>query len=209
MCKLDCGDDVFIPILSFVISQYNVSVSTVKLFVTVPFNVKSLGIIQFVIPCQQPGLFADFSNMYFKCTMTNGHANAKSLHGSCGTIGLFKRVYVETSTNTRFDSINQWNTLGCIEMDKISDLDYKEGVGKSMFGTGRIYTGSSIAANSASTTTKVVPLMLNSLAGETYVPLAGRENIHLYFELDSCLASTISTAASAGDLTLSDCVGKY
>ena len=166
-------------------------------------------IIQFTIPCQQPGLFADLSNAYFKATISNSNANAKTLHGKCGTIGLFNRVYVETSTNTRFDSVNQWNTLGCIEMDKISDLDYKDSVGKVMFGTSDTYDGDSIAASGASTITKVVPFMLNSLAGETYVPLAGRENIHLYFELDSCITSTISTAASAGDLTLSDCVGKY
>ena len=160
--------------------------------------------IEITIPCSQPGLFADLRNGYFMCNIANGDGtNSHLLYGKVGTLGLIKKVRCETSSNTKFSEVENFNVLASMKLAESVDTDWLMGQGRVMFGT----SNSSIAGDeiaSGGNITRVVPFTLSGLSSETYVPLFGRENIKLQFELESALTGTIGTnaTATATDLTI-------
>lgn len=161
------------------------------------------GKIRLVIPCNQPGKFADLKNMYMMAKYTNGDGAATVFQGSLGTQGIVKKIRYATDSDTVFSELDNQNVLSGMKIEENVDSTWLDNK-KKIFGTGSSsVAGTSIAAGS--NVTLALPFLNSGLTESTYFPLGGRENIVMELSLESALTCFVGTAGLlANEVTVSE-----
>lgn len=158
------------------------------------------GMMQFEIPGQQLGTFADLSNAYIACDINNAAAGANDgLFTNVGSMAIVNRLVISTNTNKTICDITNKNMLDGVMLIKHADDNYLDSVGNALFGT----NNSAVAGNtiSAGTTQRyLIPLSLIGI-DEVMFPLCGQEHLRIQIYLESaantfiCAADTLVTDA--------------
>jgi hypothetical protein len=154
------------------------------------------GKIRVVIPCNQPGKYADLKNFYMIASIKNNDATAAvNLQGSVGAMGLIKKIRFATDSETVFSELDNQNVLMGMKIDESVEKDWLGNNTKS-FGTG-LTAIAGAAIGIGATITLGIPLMASGLASTPYFPLGGRENLVLEFFLENAKTACIGDAGLA------------
>lgn len=136
---------------------------------------------EFLLPGNLNGSYIDFSQMYFKFTLTT--ANASANFDKPGAYGLISRVEMY-STGAQLATINNYNVLMATLMDLDASIGYKCGAGKVLTGcSGTTSLGEYVGIGSR---TYCLPLACLPFSMQSkLIPLFSLDSIRIRFTFEN------------------------
>jgi hypothetical protein len=158
------------------------------------------GTIQFDLPANLAGTYADFSQCYLKFKVVNSAAAAYNLDRA-GAYGFIRRLQIQTA-GAQISDLDRYGALACAMIDQDTSLEWRGSHGKTLIGTETSLRGEHVAVNESRT--YCLPVILNPLAQTTphrMIPLFSLSALTLRFTLEDIAQAVYSAGAPVVSFT--------
>lgn len=155
------------------------------------------GMMQFEIPGNQLGTFADLSSAYIACDITNSAAATNDVKfTNIGTMGLVSRLVVSTNTNKIICDISNKDMLDAIMIAKHGETTWLSSNASVMFGCGSSAVAGQTIAADGGVERYLIPLHLMGI-DELLFPLSGQEHLRFQVYLQNAPTTFVVAAGKA------------
>lgn len=158
------------------------------------------GTIQFDLPANLAGTYADFSQCYLKFKVVNSAAAAFNLDRAAA-YGFIRRLQIQTA-GAQISDCDRYGALACAMIDQDTSLEWRGSHGKTLIGTETSLRGEHVAQNASRTYT--LPIILNPLANTTphrMIPLFSLSALTMRFTLEDIAQAVVSAGAPVVNFT--------
>ena len=152
------------------------------------------GTVQFDLPANLAGTYADFSQCYLKFKVNNSAAAAFNLDRA-GAYGFIRRLQIQTA-GSQISDLDRFGALACAMIDQDTSLEWRGSHGKTLIGTETSLRGEHVAQNASRTYT--LPIILNPLSNSTphrMLPLFSLSALTMRFTLEEIAQAVVSAGA--------------
>ena len=156
--------------------------------------------IQFDLPANLAGTYADFSQCYLKFKVNNSAAAAFNLDRAAA-YGFIRRLQIQTA-GAQISDCDRFGALACAMIDADTSLEWRGSHGKTLIGTETSLRGEHVAVGASRT--YCLPVILNPLAQTTphrMIPLFSLSALTLRFTLEDIAQAVLSAGAPVVSFT--------